>query len=288
VTHIVDRIAGESENVIDELMPHEMRNADRPRLSTIDPEGPEFAVTSLVSGYIRYVDTKRLRDLAKTYRLRVRVLRRVGHFVPAGVQLFSVSRQDRLSAERSAELLRAFDIGPSRTMQQDVEFGILQIVDIALKAISPAVNDPSTAINCIDQLGRILIRWAGREPPSSILHDPPHVARVIIPWIGFAGLLDLAVEQIRHYAASDAAVSLRLMRSLDDIAATLDSREMLSELISRGRRIVEGCATRLGPEEIARLRARLAVLEGRHGSSYMEATAPNAPTDMPRAPWRES
>jgi uncharacterized membrane protein len=288
VTHIVDRIAGESENVIDELMPHEMRNADRPRLSTIDPEGPEFAVTSLVSGYIRYVDTKRLRDLAKAYRLRVRVLRRVGHFVPAGVQLFSVSRQDRLSAERSAELLRAFDIGPSRTMQQDVEFGILQIVDIALKAISPAVNDPSTAINCIDQLGRILIRWAGREPPSSILHDPPHVARVIIPWIGFAGLLDLAVEQIRHYAASDAAVSLRLMRSLDDIAATLDSREMLSELISRGRRIVEGCATRLGPEEIARLRARLAVLEGRHGSSYMEATAPNAPTDMPRAPWRES
>ena len=150
-------------------------------------------------------------------------------------------------------------------MQQDVEFGILQIVDIALKAISPAVNDPSTAINCIDQLGRILIRWASREPPPSIHHDPPHVARVIIPWIGFAGLLDLAIEQIRHYAASDAAVSLRLLRALDDIGATLDSKEMLGELVSRGRRIVEGCTTRLDPEDITLLRKRFGALEGRLG-----------------------
>jgi hypothetical protein len=59
------------------------------------------------------------------------------------------SRQDRLSAEVHC----AFDTGPSRTMQQDFELGVLQIVDIALKAISPAVNDPSAAINCIDQLG---------------------------------------------------------------------------------------------------------------------------------------
>ncbi|MFI5012585.1 MAG: DUF2254 domain-containing protein [Hyphomicrobiales bacterium] len=266
VTFIVDRIARETENVIDELMPHEMRNADRPRLSTIVPEGPEFAVTSLVSGYIRYIDTKQLLSLAKSYRLRIRVLRRVGHFVPAGVQLLSVSRPDRLTAERSDELLRAFDIGPSRTMQQDAEFGILQIVDIALKAISPAVNDPSTAINCIDQLGRILIRWASREPPSPILYDPPHVARLIIPWTGFAGLLDLAVEQIRHYAVSDVVVSLRLLRSLDDIAATLDGRERLGELIARGRRIVEGCTLRLGPQETARLRERLARLERRQGA----------------------
>jgi len=276
VTHIVDRIARETENVIDELMPHEIRNADRARLSTIDPEGPEFAVLSLVSGYIRYIDTKQLLDLAKTYRLRVRVLRRVGHFVPEGVRLFSVSRQDRLSAERSAELLRAFDIGPSRTMQQDFEFGVLQIVDIALKAISPAVNDPSTAINCVDQLGRILIRWASREPPQPIFYDPPHVARLIVPWTGFAGLLDLAIEQIRHYAASDAVVSLRLLRSLDDVAATLDSRERLDELVARGRRIVEGCATRLVPQETARLRARLAQLERRQVTAHMGAQIDDA------------
>src|ERR1700677_1591066 len=82
----------------------------------------------------------------------------VGHFVPAGVALFGVSPEERLNPERTRELCSAFDIGPTRTMQQDVEFGVIQIVDIALKAMSSAVNDPSTAITCVDQLGRILIR----------------------------------------------------------------------------------------------------------------------------------
>ena len=61
----------------------------------------------------------------------------------------------------------------------------MQIVDIALKAISPAVNDPSTPISCIDQLSRILIRIASREPPASRLYDAPGVLRVYIPWVGF-------------------------------------------------------------------------------------------------------
>ena len=76
-----------------------------------------------------------------------------------------------LRRERSAAFRAAFDFGPSRTLQQDVEFGILQIVDIALKAISPAVNDPTTAIGCVDQLSRILIRLASREPPEPLLYD---------------------------------------------------------------------------------------------------------------------
>jgi uncharacterized membrane protein len=272
VTHIVDRIARETEDVIDDLMPYPMLNADRWRRSTIEAQGNEFAVASITSGYIRYIDTKRLLALAKAYRLRVRVLRRVGHFVPEGVRLFSVSREDRLSAERSAELLAAFDIGPTRTLQQDVEFGILQIVDIALKAISPAVNDPTTAINCIDQLGCVLIRWASREPPASVLYDPPHVARLIIPWIGFAGLLDTAVEQIRHYAVSDVSVSLRLLRALDDVASTLDGVERRAEIVARAQRILDGCAARLDAEDVTRLRERFSVLEGREAKILQLAT----------------
>ncbi|SDR07826.1 Uncharacterized membrane protein [Rhizobiales bacterium GAS191] len=274
VTHIVDRIAREAEDVIDDLMPHKRANIHRAPPLTFEAKGPEHEVRSRVSGYIRFVDTARLLNLAKSYRLRVRVLRRVGHFIPEGVPLFSVSREDRMSSERSAELISAFDIGPARTMQQDVEFGILQIVDIALKAISPAVNDPSTAINCIDQLGRILIRWASREPPPSQLCHPPHVVRVVIPWIGFLGLLDTAFEQIRHYAASDVVVSLRLLRALDDVASTLASEEMRAELASRGRRIVEGCAARLGAEDVGRLEQRLSALEGRFAAPELSFTSP--------------
>jgi uncharacterized membrane protein len=97
-------------------------------------------------------------------------------------------------------------------MQQDVEFGIIQIVDIALRAISPAVNDPSTAISCVDQLSRIMILWISRIPPPFHYYAPPHVLRLFVPWIAFDGLLDTAFEQIRHYAVADVAVSLRLAR----------------------------------------------------------------------------
>ncbi len=81
--------------------------------------------------------------LAKSHHVKVDVLRRVGHFVPAGVPLMKVSKGDRMPPDGYEELRGAFDFGPTRTLQQDVEFGVLQIVDIALKAISPAVNDPT-------------------------------------------------------------------------------------------------------------------------------------------------
>ena len=167
-----------------------------------------------------------------------------------------ISRRGELDAERSAELIGAFDIGPMRTMQQDVEFGIIQIVDIALRAISPAVNDPSTAISCIDQLTRVLICWLGRSPPDSLMFNPPHVLRVVLPWIGLEGLLNTAIEQIRAYATTDAAVSLRLLRLLHDAAATVDIEPVRQRLVERGARIVDGCRGRLPADDLARLEQR--------------------------------
>jgi uncharacterized membrane protein len=191
------------------------------------------------------------------------MLRRVGHFVPSGVALFGVSPEERVDSERARELRSAFDIGPTRTLQQDIEFGVIQIVDIALKAISSAVNDPSTAITCIDQLGRILIRFVSRNAPVSLLCDPPHVVRVIVPWIGTENLLDTAFEQIRHYSMSDIAVSLRLLRAFEDIASTCGDPRIVESLVVRGRRILTGCAERLSTDQIEKLRQRLSALEAR-------------------------
>jgi uncharacterized membrane protein len=145
-------------------------------------------------------------------------------------------------------------------LQQDVEFGVLQIVDIALKAISPAVNDPTTAINCVDQLSRILIRFVSREQPESLLYEPPGVPRVAIEWIDFDRLLDSAFEQIRMYSKADVAVSLRLLRALGDIAAGAPAKYRPS-LVELGRRIVSGCAQTLSEDEMRRLRVRLAAFE---------------------------
>ncbi len=279
VNHIVDRIARETEGVIDDVMPDTQRYAYEPPGVPFDGNKREVLVDSAVSGYIRYVDTERLLYLAQAFKLRVRMLRRVGHFVPAGVALFGASPAERVDPERARELRSAFDIGPTRTMQQDIEFGVIQIVDIALKAISSAVNDPSTAITCVDQLGRIMIRFVNRNVPASLLCNPPHVVRVIVPWIGTESLLDTAFEQIRHYSMSDIAVSLRLLRAFDDIASTCGDPRIVESLVVRGRRVVAGCAERLSPDQIEKLRQRLSALEARmepvRTANVSEASSPD-------------
>jgi uncharacterized membrane protein len=169
-----------------------------------------------------------------------------------------VSKPERVPADRALHLIAAFDMGPARTMQQDVEFGI---VDIALRAISPAVNDPSTAISCVDQLSRIMILWISRLPPPSHYYAPPHILRLFVPWTTFDSLLDTAFEQIRHYAVADAAVSLRLLRAFDDIASTTQHADMRVRLLERARRMTAGCAGQLPKDELVKLRQRLAALE---------------------------
>jgi len=261
VNHIVDRIARETELIIDDFMPD-------PRAPFMRSEGIELhgskdglPVLSQLSGYIRYLDIRQLFQLAKDYRVHIRVVRRVGHFVPAGVPLLTASPGERITAERSERLLAAFDIGPTRTMQQDVEFGVIQIVDIALRAISPAVNDPSTAISCIDQLSRILIRWLSRASAASYFYSPPHVLRLIVPWITLDGLLDTAFEQIRHYAAGDVAVSLRLLRAFTDIASTTDRLDVHHNLLERAQRVIAGCTGHLTETDLAALQQRIAPLK---------------------------
>jgi uncharacterized membrane protein len=85
--------------------------------------------------------------------------------------------------------------------------------------------------------------------------------RIAVPWINFNGLLDLAFEQIRHYAAADAAVSLRLMRVLGDIASTVSDPNLQKMLAERGRRVLAGCMGKLEESDLQRLRQRLSLLE---------------------------
>jgi uncharacterized membrane protein len=261
VSHIVDRIAAETEAMIDDVMPQPRGNRMSPESEVVELSAWDMPLLSGASGYIRFIDTGRLVALAKLHHVKIRAVRRVGQFVPAGTPMLLAYKGDRLSPQGRSEILGAFDLGPSRTLQQDVEFGVLQIVDIALKAISPAVNDPTTAVTCVDQLSRILIRFASRELPAAVFYDPPGMARVSIPQIGFEGLLTSAFEQIRLYSKSDIAVSLRMLRALGDIAWTSSEPAFRRALYEQGKRIVEGCAEKLGDEELRPMRARLSALE---------------------------
>ncbi|MFZ6861947.1 DUF2254 domain-containing protein [Undibacterium sp. Ji67W] len=258
VNFIVDRIAGETELMIDEFMAQPVSE----KLWPIGSSGEEHAkievpLSHTMSGYICFIDTNRLVEIAKRYQLKVKVLKRVGQFIPAGVALMHISREERLTDNVRKALLSTFDIGAMRTLQQDVEFGVLQIVDIALKAISPAVNDPSTAISCIDQLSRVLGRFAMRQTPSSYYYDPPGIIRVSVPWIEFDALLESAFDQIRLYARADMAVSLRILRALHDIAEISKNPEVYTALLALGQRTIDSCTGHLDAMSMQRLHQRI-------------------------------
>ena len=261
VNHIVDRIASETEVVIDEVMPLPRTQHRLEPSNKNDPSTWDKPVLSNVSGYIRFLDTKRILDLAISYRVKVRVVRRVGQFVPAGTPLLMVYKAERLTPEHIGQFRGAFDFGPSRTLQQDIEFGVLQIVDIALKAISPAVNDPSTAISCVDHLSRLMIRIASREMPEPLLYDLKGVARVSIRWIDLDRLLDSAFEQIRMYSKLDIAVSMRLLRAFGDIASGTQDLALRRTLLEHAKGVVAGCEHGIEPEELKPLLTRLSALE---------------------------
>ena len=261
VNHIVDRIASETEAAIDEVMPRPRRQVHLETSDAAEPGSWKTPLVSNESGYVRFVDLKQLLSLATSHHVKVRVVRRVGQYVPAGTPLLMVNKAERLSSEATAAFRAAFDFGPTRTLQQDIEFGVLQIVDIALKAISPAVNDPTTAIGCVDQLSRILIRFASREVPEARLYDLGGVARVSIEWIDLERLLDSAFEQIRMYSMGDVAVSLRLLRALADIAISTQDASLRRKLFARGQGVVEGCSERIRADELKPLWVRLTALE---------------------------
>lgn len=149
VNHIVEKIADEVESVIDEMMPEAHRRRYIPSASPSGPFDDEAPVLSDKSGYVRFIDTKRLAFLAKSYGVAVRIVRRVGQFVPAGIPVLMVSRGHRLSPERSVECRRAFDFGAK------ADVGVRRLLR-ALDDMAIAVSD-STMREALVERGRRVV-----------------------------------------------------------------------------------------------------------------------------------
>jgi uncharacterized membrane protein len=258
-SRIVDRIARETERVLDEIFTRPLDGTPREEDPEPIPGGRPVLATR--SGYIQSIDEASLLAAARAADAALHVDRYIGQFVMAGTPLLEVSPPDRVTNVLRAACLRGFEIGLARTMQQDVEFGILQMVDIALKAISPAVNDPTTALTCIDQLGRILVRAATRLPPTSALRDADRRPRVILRRTSFPRLLDVAFSQIGHYGKADVAVPLRLMRVLGELARVTRYAPYAVAIRDQARRLAVACTQGFPDADRDELSERLEAVE---------------------------
>ncbi|HZD02747.1 MAG TPA: DUF2254 domain-containing protein [Actinomycetes bacterium] len=217
---IISDIERETHHVIDDLYPDQVQ-ARGVEERCPDPPSGAIVVRSDRSGYIQTVEPAALVEVATRHDLVVRLARRAGDHVVAGTPIAWAWQPsgDRPSAppELRAALHDAVHIGFERTMLQDVLFGLRRLVDIANKALSPAINDPYTAIQAMQQLSVLLCTLAGRRLGDRLCHDEQETLRVAVPLPDFAEYLLRGTAQIRRAGAREPAVARSLIQLLRDV-----------------------------------------------------------------------
>lgn len=224
VTTIIKDIEEETAQVIERIFPEEMgREAlenEKERAEEFEERVEWFEIKSLLSGYIQFVDTDGLLEYAVENDLVVKMEYGIGQFVAEKTTLISVSKNP--DEETVRRINAFFNIYRYRTIEQDVGYGIRQIVDIALKALSPGVNDTTTAISCVDYLSIIVGKIADRKLPSLTRVKNGEI-RVLVKAPGFEDYLESAFDQIRINGRGNLAIFMRLLKALSIIAEQTDS-----------------------------------------------------------------
>ena len=201
------------------------------QLGTVEesrPEPPPWAVplVALRSGYIQTAHPQAFLPLASRHGVSVALRHRVGEHVITGTPLALMWAPSATDAVPDAQMFSralndVINIGFERTLQQDITFGMRQLVDVACKALSPAINDPYSAVQAIDHLSVIFCAMAVRPLGDDVARDPESGSTVLVPGRRFGEYLAVLCGMIRRYGASEPIVCLALLRLLGSCAALI-------------------------------------------------------------------
>ncbi|MEH6735277.1 MULTISPECIES: DUF2254 domain-containing protein [unclassified Shewanella] len=220
---IIASVAQETNAAIDKLLPikpdeeldeDEMRH---PILKSLD-ERVWYPVPAARSGYVLGVNNNTLICLASDNRTIVRMEQGIGSFIVQDTALVSLALTYPPEQKLIDALNTAYSIGSHRTVDQDPTFGIRQIVDMAIKALSPGVNDTSTAVMCVDYLTSIMARLASRQFPP-LYHYEGDTLRMVAMVPSFDSLLADAFDQIRSSAEKNLAILVRMLGAFETIGS---------------------------------------------------------------------
>ena len=223
--NIVAGVAAETEKLLDKVFPARLGEPATPIERADLAAGPDLRwqqVPAPATGYVQGVDYGALLAFAEQANVVVRMEQAIGSFIVKGAPLVAVASPDGHDLppadELASSLADSYRLGDQRTLDQDVGFGLRQLVDIALKALSPGINDTTTAVMCVDRLGALLRLLADRQLASPLRAAQGQV-RVLTLGPDFAGYLGTAFDQIRTNAASALAIYLRQLAALRTIVA---------------------------------------------------------------------
>ena len=253
--NIIGKISSELNNSINELFPVKLLGMPKYKRQSRLEVPAEFErescpIPAASSGYIQAINDRRLMQIAKSEDLILQLKKRTGKFVVQGTELVRVWPGNCVNQKLIKQLNNTFLLGKQRTARQDVEFSIKHLVEIAIRSLSPAVNDPFTAIGCVDQIAAALCRLAERDLPPPYVYDDDNNLRLIANPVTFEGLTDDAFNQIRQYGRLDVAVTIRLLEAIEVIAEHTHNNKNRAALLRHASMIERGSQDL--PEELDR------------------------------------
>lgn len=259
-SHLLERVGRETIAAVDRLFPddvaHEATADQRSAVLARLRDASWQPIDANRTGYLQRIDGDRLVATAESHDVVVRLGSRIGEFVIEGTPIAWMARHDGSAmpnadprpepAPDSSRELRdriagCVTVGTYRTIEEDAGFGVRQIVDIALKALSPGVNDTTTAVTSVDWLGAVLVRLANREIETPFRTDGDTV-RVIAPGPSFESLLALAVDEIRQNAAGNVSVLVALLEMIGRVMRATDTPARRRLLETHARLVAEAAA----------------------------------------------
>jgi uncharacterized membrane protein len=175
------------------------------------------SIKSPKSGYLQYVDGEGLIKIIAKQDALLELYYRPGKHLVKDVEIGMLYSNGKWEKKEFEKIFNPFVIGKTKTSQQDLEFSIQQMVEIAARALSTGVNDPYTAITCIDNHTSILCYLAEAKFPSKYRFDEGGNLRVIADTLDFEGILDTAFNQIRQFSDDSPAVIIKMMEALTTI-----------------------------------------------------------------------
>lgn len=215
VDRVVALVHGDLSRAVATLPKRE--EATAPAQDRKEPEaGDRAPLRAEESGYLRVLDDAALADWAAEHDAFLRLDVRPGHFVFVGAVIGEVAPAAAQEEARVA-VARSLTLSENRSVEQDLEFGVRQLVEVALRALSPSLNDPFTAIAVVDRLGAALCEIAGRTLPDGCTwrDDRLRLQRLATD---YAGLTDAMFHLLRQAATSQPGVLIRLLEVLAEVA----------------------------------------------------------------------
>jgi uncharacterized membrane protein len=214
VSHVIEVVGAELDGAISRLFPEKLgKPADDTEVPAETPDG--VPVFGKHHGYVQAVDDGALLALARKYDAIVTVVLRPGDYSLPGTPVVRTSGP--LPPEAEQAMVSVFSFGRTRTSHQDAVFAFLQLAEVAVRALSPGVNDPFTAMMCIDRITSGMCALASRELPQAIRCDEDGAVRVIARPYSYSELVEAAYRHIREAAAPHWQVKRRLAERIETV-----------------------------------------------------------------------